>query len=134
MLADVLSTLSAHPVIVLIVILALVAYSVLIELTLLTRPSADWYLQSILWNNSLYAMLSALPLLGLLGTIMGLLTSFHGMSLGANDHEALVSAGIAEAMLTTQVGLITVVPGWIMFSYLGRKQIHWSVLHTGTKV
>lgn len=50
---------------------------------------------------------SALPLLGLLGTVSGLLDSFTALASG--DQLAL-AGGIAQAMLTTQLGLSTAIP------------------------
>ena len=56
---------------------------------------------------------SALPLLGLLGTIMGLLGCFKAMSAGATG-VTLFSAGIGDALLTTQLGLLCAIPAWIL--------------------
>lgn len=71
-------------------------------------------------------MLATLPLLGLLGTIAGLLKTFLRMSVekGLALHE-LISGGIAEAMFTTQLGLLMVIPGLILLSYLHRKRAKW---------
>lgn len=43
------------------------------------------------------------------------------MSYGGLDLQALFSGGIADAMLTTQLGLITVIPGWLMLAVLHKK-------------
>ncbi len=66
-------------------------------------------------------LIASLPLLGLLGTIIGLLDCFRALSqqsTGAN----LLSDGIADALLTTQLGLVCAIPGWILQSYYTKKQ------------
>lgn len=57
-------------------------------------------------------LVSALPLLGLLGTIVGLQGSFTGMMTQGVDSQ-VVTAGIADALLTTQMGLVLAIPGWL---------------------
>ncbi len=62
-------------------------------------------------------LISALPLMGLLGTIMGLQLSFTGMmSFGVNSQ--VVSGGIADALLTTQLGLVLAIPGWLVLVFV----------------
>lgn len=62
-------------------------------------------------------LIGALPLLGLLGTIIGLLKCFAGIaSYGASG--ALLSGGIADALLTTQLGLVCAIPGWLLQTYI----------------
>lgn len=71
------------------------------------------------WIETLQLLIGALPLLGLLGTITGLLDTFYLMSLGQNiDQSQLLSSGIADAMLTTQFGLAMAVPAWLLHAYL----------------
>lgn len=62
-------------------------------------------------------LIGALPLLGLLGTIIGLLECFSGIaSQGASSER--ISGGIADALLTTQLGLVCAIPGWLLLSWL----------------
>lgn len=61
--------------------------------------------------NSL--LINALPLLGLLGTIMGLLDCFTGLAAEGVKGER-VTRGIADALLSTQLGLICAIPGWLL--------------------
>jgi biopolymer transport protein ExbB len=65
-------------------------------------------------------LLSALPLLGLLGTITGLLTTFRAMADSDELNQAFVSSGIAAALITTQLGLIMVIPGLLLCSWIRR--------------
>ncbi|OFC69831.1 MotA/TolQ/ExbB proton channel family protein [Alteromonas confluentis] len=62
-------------------------------------------------------LVGALPLMGLLGTIMGLQGSFTGMMTDGADSQ-IVSAGIADALFTTQLGLVMAIPGWLCLSFV----------------
>ncbi|ACL69931.1 MotA/TolQ/ExbB proton channel family protein [Halothermothrix orenii] len=62
------------------------------------------------------------PLLGLLGTVMGIISSFNimGAAAGAaNPHQ--ISAGIAEALISTALGLIIAIPTAVFYSYFANK-------------
>ncbi len=67
-------------------------------------------------------IVTAAPLLGLLGTVIGMLATFLGLSVsyGGNSLD-LVAAGISEALITTQTGLILAIPA-IFFLVLARSQ------------
>ena len=71
------------------------------------------------WQEVSTILTAALPLLGLLGTIIGLLDTFKVMSLGKNE---LMSEAIGQALLTTQLGLVCAIPAWLMQSYLLNAQ------------
>ena len=109
-----------NPVIWLIIGLAFLCYSV-IALLLTEAASDEWRQRTESWLDTLPNLLASIPLLGLLGTIVGLLSTFTQMSYGGLDLQALLSGGIADAMLTTQLGLITVIPGWLMLAVLHKK-------------
>jgi biopolymer transport protein ExbB len=67
--------------------------------------------------------ISAAPLLGLLGTVTGMLATFEALASGSGGDETmgLVARGISEALITTETGLVIALPG-VFFSYqLGRK-------------
>jgi biopolymer transport protein ExbB len=68
-------------------------------------------------------LLGALPLLGLLGTVNGLLATFRTMARsGVVDQLDFVSTGVANALVTTQLGMITVIPGLVFYTYLRHRQ------------
>jgi biopolymer transport protein ExbB len=67
------------------------------------------------WQEVSSILTAALPLLGLLGTIVGLLDTFKVMALGHNE---LMSEAIGDALLTTQLGLVCAIPAWLMQAYL----------------
>lgn len=66
---------------------------------------------------------SAAPLLGLLGTVMGMLTTFSALSTGSGGDETMgaIAGGISEALVTTATGLIVALPGLFMQDYLRRQ-------------
>jgi biopolymer transport protein ExbB len=67
-------------------------------------------------------IVSAAPLLGLLGTVVGMLATFLGLSVsyGGNSLD-LVAGGISEALITTQTGLMLAVPA-MFFLTVARSQ------------
>jgi biopolymer transport protein ExbB len=64
---------------------------------------------------------SAAPLLGLLGTVTGMINTFKLISVfGSGDAQEL-SSGISEALVTTEFGLIVAIPSLLLYAYLSRK-------------
>jgi biopolymer transport protein ExbB len=61
------------------------------------------------------------PLLGLLGTVTGMIHTFQLVTLFGTGDARLLSGGIAEALVTTEVGLVIAVPVLLVHSYLARK-------------
>ena len=106
----------------------LFCYSLLSELCFFQRPSEHWHTRTIYWVSTIKTILASLPLLGLLGTISGLLTTFFKMSVDKGlDLQEVISGGIAEAMFTTQLGLVLVIPGLLMLTYLNSKKNNWMI-------
>jgi len=61
------------------------------------------------------------PLLGLLGTVTGMITTFQRITLfGTGDPQSL-SGGISEALLTTKFGLVVAIPTFLLYAYLSRR-------------
>jgi biopolymer transport protein ExbB len=61
------------------------------------------------------------PLLGLLGTVTGMIKTFQLISLfGAGDAK-LLSSGISEALITTEFGLVVAIPALVLHAYLQRR-------------
>ena len=105
-----------------IVALALVCYVVEFDL-LLAERDAQWKRQAGTWLTVLPILISALPLLGLLGTVNGLLTTFHTLANSVViDQLDFVSTGVADALITTQLGMITAIPGLLFYTYLRGRQ------------
>lgn len=93
---------------------------------LLDLRSRHWHQQLGMWLGVLPVLLGALPLLGLLGTIAGLLTTFRSMAVsGSLDQQALLGSGISDALITTQLGLLMVIPGLLLLAVLRRSHRAW---------
>jgi len=58
------------------------------------------------------------PFVGLLGTVIGIINAFRGMALTGSGGIGAISAGIAEALVTTAVGLFVAIPAVWAFNYL----------------
>jgi biopolymer transport protein ExbB/biopolymer transport protein TolQ len=67
------------------------------------------------------------PFVGLLGTTMGIVNAFTGMSSGASGGLAGISAGIAEALITTAFGLLVAIPAVWFYNYFTTKIDNLSV-------
>jgi len=61
---------------------------------------------------------STAPFVGLLGTVMGIVNSFQAMATSGSGGLGTVSAGIAEALVTTAFGLLVAIPAVMAFNYL----------------
>lgn len=61
------------------------------------------------------------PLLGLLGTVSGMISMFKMMTLFGSGDATTVSGGISEALITTELGLIVAIPSLIVSALLTRK-------------
>lgn len=66
---------------------------------------------------------SAAPLLGLLGTVIGMLATFNALSSGSGVEKTMemIAAGISEALITTETGLVIAIPGLLFQYQLTRK-------------
>ena len=116
------SYLLSNPVVWAILLAAVVCYSLLLDLCFVQSRTESWARRVDSWIIPVRILLSGLPLLGLLGTITGLLKTFADMSVsGGVVVQQIVTSGIADAMFTTQLGLILVVPGLILHTYLIRQ-------------
>jgi biopolymer transport protein ExbB len=56
------------------------------------------------------------PFIGLFGTVIGIINAFRGMAMSGSGGIAAVSAGIAEALVTTALGLFVAIPAVWMFN------------------
>ena len=72
---------------------------------------------------------SAAPLLGLLGTVTGMLATFAALASGSGGDKTmgLVAEGISEALVTTETGLVIALPGLFMHYLLVRKLERYKV-------
>jgi biopolymer transport protein ExbB len=61
------------------------------------------------------------PLIGLLGTVWGIMRAFHDMASTGSAGPSVVAAGVAEALFTTAAGLVVAVPSVILFNHFSRR-------------
>jgi biopolymer transport protein ExbB len=59
----------------------------------------------------LTALTTAAPLVGLFGTVIGMIETFDGLAGYATDTGTVLASGISKALITTQAGLIISIPG-----------------------
>jgi biopolymer transport protein ExbB len=85
------------------------------EVGLAQQPILDGHLPV------LATMVTVAPLLGLLGTISGLIKVFHVISGGAIGDAAALSQGIAEALITTFTGLCIAIPFLVIYNSLSGR-------------
>ena len=64
---------------------------------------------------------SVAPLLGLLGTVSGMIETFKMMTLFGSGDPEVVSGGIAQALITTELGLVVAIPALVLNAMLSRK-------------
>lgn len=66
---------------------------------------------------------SAAPLVGLLGTVTGMLSTFAALGSGSGGDQAMaeIAKGISEALITTMTGLVVALPGVFFHFFLERK-------------
>ena len=68
--------------------------------------------------NTLGTIAGVSPLLGLLGTVSGIIKSFNAVTAGGLGDPQALSGGIAEALVCTAAGLSVAIPALIAFRYL----------------
>ncbi len=61
------------------------------------------------------------PLIGLFGTVVGIIQAFHSLSVSGSAGPSVISAGIAEALVTTAGGLIVAIPAVVFYNYFLRR-------------
>lgn len=68
---------------------------------------------------------SVSPLLGLLGTVLGVMDSFIGISTGGSGNIAAVAPGVAEALVTTVAGLAVAIPAIMAYNiFVSKLQLY----------
>jgi len=85
------------------------------EVALAEQPVLDGHLPV------LATMVTIAPLLGLLGTISGLIKVFHVIAGGQIGNATALSAGIAEALITTFTGLSIAIPFMVVYNALSGR-------------
>ena len=74
------------------------------------------------WGNNWVKFFAAVaPLLGLLGTVIGMIETFQAITLFGTGDPKQMAGGISQALVTTMLGLIVAAPLLGMFTYLSEK-------------
>ena len=88
---------------------------VMYEKVLATRLKLDRFLPFIAISAA------SAPLLGLLGTVTGIINTFKLITVFGSGDVKTLSGGISEALITTEFGLIVAIPSLLIHAFLSRK-------------
>jgi len=69
----------------------------------------------------IFVLATIAPLLGLLGTVLGMISTFDVISVFGTGNPRALANGISEALITTQSGLFVSIPGLFMAGFLRRR-------------
>ena len=85
------------------------------EASLAELPKLERFLSTIA------VLATVAPLLGLLGTVTGMISAFDTIAAYGTSDPRLLSGGISEALITTEIGLIIAIPVLLMHGFLSAK-------------
>lgn len=71
--------------------------------------------------GGLATIASTAPFIGLFGTVVGIINAFSGMAVTGSGGLGAVSAGIAEALVTTAIGLFVAIPAVWLYNYFSNQ-------------
>lgn len=71
--------------------------------------------------NSLGTIAAITPLLGLLGTVIGMIKVFTEIMVHGTGNASILAGGISEALITTAAGLAVAIPALVMHRYFQRR-------------
>jgi biopolymer transport protein ExbB len=77
--------------------------------------------------NIITCLITAAPLLGLLGTVTGMIRTFNVMNIFGTSNPKAMSGGISEALITTQYGLVVAIIGMYIQLFVekrARRYVH----------
>ena len=87
-------------------------------------PKAMGVLEQRLGTMVLVSSIS--PLIGMCGTVTGMINSFSVMAEAAGLDAGAVAGGISEALITTAAGLIIAIPGVVAYNMFQKKVEEWT--------
>jgi biopolymer transport protein ExbB len=61
------------------------------------------------------------PFIGLFGTVVGIIRAFRDLAVSGSGGPSVVSAGIAEALITTAAGLVVAIPAVVAYNFFLRR-------------
>ncbi len=77
--------------------------------------------------GSMVLVSSIAPLIGMCGTVTGMINSFAVMAEAAGLDAGAVAGGISEALITTAAGLIIAIPGVVAYNMFQKKVEEWNM-------
>ncbi len=78
-------------------------------------------------TGSLATIATTAPFVGLFGTVVGIINAFRGMATTGSGGIGAVSAGIAEALVTTALGLFVAIPAAWMYNYFTNELEYFQI-------
>jgi len=88
---------------------------------------ADWEREIEKSTRSLQllaAVASIAPMVGLLGTVSGMIQAFQNMATGGMGKPELLAGNIGEALVTTATGLVIAIPAMLTFTFLKNRTMN----------
>lgn len=67
------------------------------------------------------------PLLGLLGTVLGIIESFMAVSAGGVTDPAMMASGISQALIATAAGMVVAIPALVAYRYFQRRVLDMTI-------
>ncbi len=101
----------------------IIIFGQIMKKPLITYDNLDRIIQKLRYRlMPLYTVLVISPMMGLIGTVIGLMRSFHLLgSQEAITDPVIISQGISEALITTATGLIIAVISTIFYNYFNYR-------------
>lgn len=102
----------------------------IVDAPAMSHTATEFFVQSVyvakqsLLNKRLWLLdtiVTLSPLMGLLGTIMGIIDAFHSLSSGGTSDPAAVSHGIGTALFATGLGIAIALYSLAFFNFFGEK-------------
>lgn len=89
----------------------------------LLDDSFYWYRRDLVkYKNLVKTVVVVAPLIGLLGTVIGMIETFDSLaSMSLFSQSGGIAGGISQALFTTQLGLVVAVPGLVIGRLLDKK-------------
>lgn len=99
------------------------------DLETLARESSEEELQRLQRNLKPLGVIATIsPLIGLLGTVLGIMKAFLKTSEAKSVDPNLLAGGIYEALITTIAGLCIAIPAWAVYYYFESRVDHYVFL------
>lgn len=89
------------------------------ELMISTR--LEWMIKMERFLNILGTLGNISPLIGLFGTVVGIIRAFHDLAASGSGGPSVVAAGISEALVATAAGLMVAIPAVVCYNHFTKE-------------